>query len=123
MALKKNLQSLVTKYCRLAAAVQAHEGEIPALARFRVELQATLEEITAAKKRQTNLEALRREATQELWGRVDAGQDAAARLTGFLRATFGSDRERLEAFGIHLGGRPLTLHEKKKGGNDSPGYH
>jgi DNA repair exonuclease SbcCD ATPase subunit len=123
MTRKRDLQSLVAKYRRLAAAVQAHEGEIPALARFRVELQATLEEIAAAKNRQANLEALRREATQDLRGRVAAGEDAAARLTSFLRAIFGRDRERLEAFGINLGGRHLTLYEKTKGGNDSPGYH
>lgn len=123
MAKKRDLQSLVEKLRLLAAAAEAHEGALPSLARFRVALQATLEEIYAAKKRQRNLETLRREATQDLWGHVASGKETVARLKGLVRANFGRDRERLAAFGINLGGRRPKQHEKKERRNGSPGYH
>ena len=120
---RRDLQSLVAEYRLLAAAAKAHEGELPSLARFRVALQVTLEEIAAAKNRQTNLEALRREATRDLWGQIAAGKEVASRLTSFVRAKFGLDRKRLAAFEIRLGGRTPKQHEKKERRNGSPGHH
>jgi hypothetical protein len=123
MARKRDLQSLVAKYRLLAEAAEAHEGAFPALARFRVALRTTLKKIAAAKNRQVKLESLRREATRDLWDHVAAGQESSARLKGLVRASFGRNRERLEAFGIKLGGRRPNLYEKKERRNGSPGYH
>jgi hypothetical protein len=120
MARKRDLQSLVAKFQMLASAAEAHQGELPTLARFKVALQAILEEIAAAKKWQSNLEALRREATQNLWSHVAAGQDTSARLTSLIRALFGRQPKWLEAFGIKLGGRRLKPGETKKGGTTPP---
>lgn len=120
---KRDLRSLILELWKLAAAAQAHEGALPSLARFRVSLQAKLEEIVAAKKQQSNLENLRREATQDLWNRVADAKDTAARLKNLVRASFGRQRERLAAFDIKLGGRRSGGASEKKGGNGSPGYH
>ena len=116
----RDLQSLVARFRLLASAAEAHQGELPTLARFKAALRAALEEIAAAKERQTNLEALRREATQDLWGHVAAGRETSARLTNLIRALFGKEPKWLEAFGINLGGRRRSYQKTKKGGMTPP---
>lgn len=123
MAKKRDFQSRLAEYKKLAAAAEAHEGELPSLASFRVDLEKAVEEIESTKERQENLEQLRLEATQELWDHVAAGQDASVRLKLFVRILVGRDKERLAAFGIDLGGRRPELYARKERRKGSPGYH
>jgi len=100
-----------------------HEVELPALGPFLAVLEESLEDVVATVDRHKTLKNLHRESGRELKAQRASGTEMAARLTSFVRASFGRKDERLDDFGINLPGRPAKKPPSERKVNGSPGYH
>ncbi len=116
-------QTLVADFRKVIAAAEKHEVELPSLGCFRVALEEALGDVTASKKRQTNLEAKRRETTDELHANLAIAVEARSRLKSYVKAAFGWNDERLADFGMNPGSRQRRKCKGAEVNNGSPGYH
>jgi hypothetical protein len=119
---KRDRSSLLAEWKKLAAAAEVHKNLLPELGPFHAALEGIIEDIGSTASLKANLDALRKEAAQDLRNRYAAGDEIAARMKSYVMARFGRQDARLEEFGIKLGGRRRKPPEpeRRKG---SPGYH
>jgi hypothetical protein len=117
---KRDRNSSIAEWKKLAAAAEAHKNLLPGLGPFKAALKRTLEEIGSTTRRRANLDALRREAAQDLRNQYASGGEMASRMKSYVLARLGPKDARLPDFGIRDRRRKPPELEKRKG---SPGYH
>jgi hypothetical protein len=120
---RRDLQSQIAGWRKLIAGAKMHEVELPALGPFLAALEESLDDVIATADRRKTLKKLHQESGRELKAQRTSGTEMAARLTSFVRASFGRKDERLDDFGIDLPGRPTRRPPSERKVNGSPGYH
>jgi hypothetical protein len=104
---RTSYRDMLADWQKLEAAVRGNEPDLPILIPYRMELDTHIEEVQAAKVRQTLLELDRELATLELRKEINAGRDHVIRLRSQIRAALGPRDQRLRDFGIApIGKRP-----------------
>jgi vacuolar-type H+-ATPase subunit I/STV1 len=88
------------RWRRLLSPLEAHAAEVPHLATVRGKLKETLTRAEEIVRRQAALEAERQALTREFGSLREQGDRTAALLRSGLTEHYGSDSERLTAFGM-----------------------
>ncbi len=108
--MNKPYRCLLEEWGRLLAVVRAGEVDFPVLTAYRAALEGHLENVKAARARQSALQEECRQATRELRQMVLAGSDEVRRLRSRVKAELGSRDPRLRLFGIApLARRPALV--------------
>ena len=104
-----SLTDFVARWERLLAGAEANKDDMPALERWRTQLEAAASDVKAACQRRDQLEAEAREATRELRTLFGLGRDLASRFQSGVRLLYGRRSPKLREFGM----KPLLRTRKK----------
>jgi hypothetical protein len=91
--------TITAEWEQLLAAVEANRDELPQVEAFRVQLEASLEDLRALQVQRATLEANRLRATRDLKVSLDRGKALAGRLREWVRGRYGSGDKLIE-FGM-----------------------
>jgi hypothetical protein len=108
----RSLAILTAAWEQLLAAVTAHQADLPEVEAYRVQLEASLEDVRAAHARRASLEAEKLRATQAVNLALDHGKALASRLRIWVRGVYGLHSDKLVEFGI----KPLGRRRAVRGG-------
>jgi small-conductance mechanosensitive channel len=122
MPSKKSYPALITDVSELLEAVNREPEVQPSIEGERQALAQSLADVQALRARQTELEALRREATQQLKAATRKTKESAIQVRSVVRGKIGPRNERLSHFKVApiREGRRKKVAEKKKPDGEKP---
>jgi hypothetical protein len=91
--------TITAEWEQLLAAVEANRDELPQVEAYRVQLEASLEDLRVLQVQRATLEANRLRATRDLKVSLDRGKALAGRLREWIRGWYGSGDKLIE-FGM-----------------------
>jgi hypothetical protein len=97
---KTSYASIFGHWEALLAGAAANRDDLPALERYRAQLEAALKEAREIQARRLGHELESRQMTQELHARIKLGRDLAARLEGGVQLLYGKRSPKLGEFGM-----------------------
>lgn len=111
---KEALADTLADWQRLIGAARLHESRKPELKWMLDELQDRLDRAKALDCERASLQARKQKATQDLRHVREEGKDLASRTRSLLKATLGTQNERLTQFNI----RPRRPYGRRKAKSD-----
>jgi hypothetical protein len=92
--------SIVGHWEALLAGADTNRDDLPALERYRAQLEAAVKEAREIQSRRLNQESEARQMTRELHARIELGRELAARLASGVRLLYGRRSPKLGEFGL-----------------------
>jgi hypothetical protein len=99
---KQSFADLMTDWEKLLAAVVANQTDLPYIDGYKQQLEVEMTGAKAASLRQSASQAVAQQASRDLEGFIQRGQDLASRIRGGVRSKYGIKGEKLKEFGLKV---------------------
>jgi len=99
---KQSFADLMVDWEKLLAAVVANQTDLPYIDGYRQQLEVEMTGAKAAGLRQSASQAEAQQASRDLEGFIQRGQDLASRIRGGVRIKYGIKGEKLKEFGLKV---------------------
>ena len=99
---KQSFADLMTDWEKLLAAVVANQADLPYIDGYKQQLEVEMTGAKAASLQQSASQAEAQQASRDLEGFIERGQDLASRIRGGVRSKYGIKGEKLKEFGLKV---------------------